>query len=105
MTATIPHASVSPDVHRWLPAAVFHEFDGEIVSAEKPNIRVKTELYRYPLTSVIYHGTIPDETDFGKIRVVSKRAGDRCEKNMLPAGQSVYFGYGTEYCRTSVPLL
>ncbi len=92
--ATIPHASVSPDVHRWLPAAVFHEFDGEIVSAEKPNIRVKTELYRYPLTSVIYHGTIPDETDFGKIRVVSKRAGDRCEKNMLPAGQSVILDMG-----------
>ena len=94
--ATLPHPSVSPDAYAWDKASVFNGFDGQIVPVVGEAIRVRKALNRRPVTAVVYEGAIPDGSEMGAIRVVTKSLGEGCEAVSLKAGQSLILDMGQE---------
>ncbi|MBQ7347077.1 MAG: family 78 glycoside hydrolase catalytic domain [Clostridia bacterium] len=92
--ARIPHASVDPDAHRWMNAAEFDGFDGEIVPRVGPPVRVKSALERIPQTAEVISGTEENGTPLGAVRVLKKHHGAGCEKGILSVGHSLLLDMG-----------
>ncbi len=92
--ARVPEPSIHPEAHEWSEAVEFDGFEGDIVPLVGPAIRPKHELTRRPVSAVMHSGTVADGSRFGKIKVVSKRTGDGCERTTLHAGEALILDMG-----------
>ena len=94
--ATLPHPAISPEAYAWDKATVFSGFEGQVVPFVGSPIRVREKLNRRPVTAVVYEGSVPDGSEMGAIRVVTKTLGEGCEAVSLKAGQSLILDMGQE---------
>ena len=91
--ATVPEPSMNPDAHEWKKAEEF-VYTGKIVPAEGPRIRSDPDMFLKPQSAVVHSGTVDDGTQFGKIRVISKKFGEGCEKCTLKKGEAMILDFG-----------
>ncbi|MCQ2428335.1 MAG: family 78 glycoside hydrolase catalytic domain, partial [Clostridia bacterium] len=92
--ATIPEPSTSPEAHKWDKAVLSDDFHGEIVPVEGPAIRSCPELMKSPLSAVVHRGTVCNGTEYGEIKVLSKKTGRGCEAGVLRAGEAMILDFG-----------
>ncbi len=93
---TLPHPSIEPESYVWEKAILFDGFTGEIVPIVGAPIRVRDGLTRRPISAVVYDGAIPDGSEMGAIRVVTKSVGNGCEALTLKAGERLILDFGQE---------
>lgn len=92
--ARVPEPSIHPEAHEWSAAVLYEGFEGVIVPLEGPAIRPKHELTRRPISAVVHSGTVEDGSPLGRIKVVSKRTGEECERTVLHAGEAMILDMG-----------
>jgi len=85
----------------WVHADEYEGITCEILS----HIGEPVRLYdcTQPQSAVVYHGTEENGTDFGTIKVISRRVGLHCERGTLGAGESLVLDMGAN--RTARPHL
>ena len=85
----------------WVHADAYEGITCEIM----PHIGEPVRLYdcTQPQSAVVYCGTEENGTDFGTVKVISRRVGLHCERGTLGAGESLVLDMGTN--RTARPHL
>ena len=75
-------------------SVIYNDFRGVISPHMGEPVRVRTTLERKPLSATVYCGTEEDGSSFGKIKVISQKSCEGCEKLRLAAGESVILDMG-----------
>ena len=92
--ATVPEPSIAPEAHEWVNATLFTDYTCEIVPRVGPPIRPRHELLLRPISAVCHKGTVDNGSPLGKIKIISKQAGDWCETMRLKAGEALILDMG-----------
>ncbi len=83
-----------PDKFEWVAALPFTDTDCQPQRPVGEPIRVIREIERVPISATIHRGVDDNGSDFGKIHILSKKVGSRCESGRLSAGESVILDFG-----------
>ncbi len=92
--ARVADPCLEPGKYEWTDAIPFADTSCKIVKPVGEPIRVREDLERHPVSTVVHKGTEDNGSDFGRIHVLAKKIGAGCEKLKLADGESVILDFG-----------
>ena len=92
--ARVSDPAINPGAYKWIDAVAASDITCDIVTPVGRPVRRIDRLTRVPQSAVVHCGTVDNGTDYGEIKVISRRISAGCECMTLKAGQSVILDFG-----------
>lgn len=94
--ATYPDAVTESDAYEWKKAVKADYADMRIEKHPGNPVRIRKGLDVTPKSATVYNGVEDNGSDFGKIRICSKRIGAGCEAGILRAEETLLLDMSQE---------
>jgi len=94
--ATYPDVTVTPDAYEWCAAVKADFSDAKIEKYLGAPVRIRAGLDCRPKSATVHCGVEDNGTEYGKIKVLSRKVGDGCERCILKKGETLLLDMNQE---------